>query len=63
VLAVAFREDDSRARGGHADPNLAVRRRLALALPEREGAATIGTKAKRLRAGWDDAYLLRVLAG
>jgi predicted transposase YbfD/YdcC len=63
VLDVAFREDESRVRQGHADQNLAVLRRLALNLLRQETTATMGTKAKRLKAGWDHAYLLKILEG
>jgi predicted transposase YbfD/YdcC len=63
VLDIAFREDESRVRRGHADQNLAVLRRLALNLLRRETTAKMGTKAKRLKAGWDHAYLLKILAG
>jgi predicted transposase YbfD/YdcC len=62
VLDIAFREDESRVRRGHADQNLAVLRRLALNLLRQETTAKMGTKAKRLKAGWDDAYLLKILA-
>ena len=61
VLDIAFREDESRVREGHAAQNLAVLRRLALNLLRQEQTAKIGVKAKRLKAGWDEAYLLRVL--
>lgn len=63
VLDVAFREDECRVRQGDADRNFAVLRRLALALLQREATAKVGTKAKRLKAGWSTAYLLKVLAG
>jgi predicted transposase YbfD/YdcC len=63
VLDIAFREDESRVRQGHADQNLAVLRRLALNLLRQEPTAKMGTKAKRLRAGWDHAYLLKILEG
>jgi len=63
VLDVAFREDESRVRQGAADHNLALLRRLALTLLRRETTAKIGTKAKRLKAGWSTAYLLKILAG
>jgi predicted transposase YbfD/YdcC len=63
VLDVCFREDESRARTGHADRNLAVLRRLALNLLRQEASAKVGTRAKRLKAGWDQTYLLKILAG
>jgi predicted transposase YbfD/YdcC len=63
VLDIAFREDESRVRQGHASQNLAVLRRLALNLLRQETTAKMGTKAKRLKAGWDEAYLLKLLAG
>jgi predicted transposase YbfD/YdcC len=61
VLDIAFREDESRIRQGHADQNLAVLRRLALNLLRQETTAKVGIKAKRLKAGWDHAYLAKVL--
>jgi len=61
-LDVAFREDMSRIRQGHAAENLSRIRRLGLGMLKRETSAKIGIKGKRLRAGWDEAYLLRVLA-
>ncbi len=63
VLDIAFREDDSRVRTGHAPENFAVLRHIALNLLRREATARCGIKAKRLKAGWDEVYLRRVLAG
>ena len=63
VLDVAFREDDCRIRTGHAPENFTLLRHLALSALNQEKTAKIGMKNKRLRAGWDDEYLLKVLAG
>ena len=62
VLDVAFREDDSRIRQGHAQHNLAIMRRLSLNLLRREKSTKIGMAAKRKRAGWKTDYLLKVLS-
>ncbi|MBN9119728.1 MAG: ISAs1 family transposase, partial [Planctomycetes bacterium] len=59
-LDVSFREDESRTVSGHAAANLAMLRRVALSLLKRTG--TKGSiRTRRMRAGWDDDYLLQVL--
>jgi predicted transposase YbfD/YdcC len=60
VLDVAFREDDHRLREGHAPENMSVVRKMALAMLKKADA-NMGIKNKRLRAGWDDTFLERVL--
>lgn len=61
IMDVCFREDQSRARAGYAAENLATLRRLALNLLRREKTKKRGIKGKQLNAGWDHAYLLRLL--
>lgn len=61
VLDIAFREDECRVRTGHAAENFAVLRRVALNLLQRDATTRAGVKARRLRAGWDDAFLLRLI--
>jgi len=63
VLDIAFREDDSRVRVGHAAENFAVLRHIALNLLRQDHSVKVGMKAKRLKAGWDEAYLLHLLNG
>ena len=61
VLDMAFREDECRVRTGHGPENLARLRQIALNLLKQERTAKVGVKSKRLRAGWDEAYLRRLL--
>jgi len=61
VLDVAFDEDSNRTRKGHSAANLAVIRHIALNLIKAEKKSKVGIKIKRLKAGWDNDYLLRIL--
>ena len=63
VLDIAFREDESRARVGASAANLVVLRHIALHLLKQERTAKVGIKNKRLKAAWDERYLLKVIAG
>ncbi len=63
VLDIAFREDDCRVRKGYGAQNLATLRHIAINLLKQEQTAPIGPKSKRLRAGGDEDYLLKILAG
>ena len=62
VLDIAFREDESRIRQGFATENMAVLRHMALNLLKQEQSHRLGVKGKRLLAGWDNDYLLKVLS-
>ena len=61
-LDVSFSEDRCRVRNHRAAENLAMVRRMALQLLKREAAGPGGLPIRRLRAGWDTAYLVQVLA-
>lgn len=60
-LDVGFREDGCRTRTGHAAENLAVLRHIALNLLKQEKSCKLGIKSKRLKAGWNESYMLKVL--
>ncbi len=60
VLDIAFREDESRIRKDHAPENFAVLRHMALNLLKKEPSVK-SIKRKRLRAGWDNEYLVKIL--
>ena len=61
VLDVAFNEDQSRKRAGHAAQNYSVINRIALNLLKNEKTSKVGVKSKRLKAGWDNKYLVDLL--
>jgi len=62
VLDIAFGGDSNRIRKGHSAANLAVIRHITLNLIKAEKITKVGIKIKRLKAGWDNNYLLRILS-
>jgi predicted transposase YbfD/YdcC len=62
VLDVVFREDESRHHAGNSCENLALLRKLAIGLLKQDRSSDASLKTKRLRCGWDDGYLAKVLA-
>jgi predicted transposase YbfD/YdcC len=62
VLDVVFREDRSRIREENAGANMAMIRRVAVSLLRRAPGKGSGV-TKRLKAGWDEDYMLQVLQG
>ena len=61
MLDVGFNEDASRKRNQNAAQNYSVLLKIALNLLKNEKTEKQGIKGKRLKAGWDEDYLLRVL--
>jgi predicted transposase YbfD/YdcC len=61
-LDVSFNEDQRRIRRGHGAENFSRLCRIALNLIKRDKSVKIGIKGKRLNAGWDHDYLLRLIS-
>ncbi len=61
ALDVSFGEDLDRKRTGNAAQNFSVLNRIALNLLQQDKATKLGIKGKRLKAGWDNDYLLQIL--
>jgi predicted transposase YbfD/YdcC len=62
-LDVSFAEDQRRIRKGHGAENFSRLCRIALNLLKQNTTVKIGIKGKRLNAGWDHDYLLRLIGG
>lgn len=63
ILDIAFDEDRHRLRKEHGPQNFAVLRHIALNLLKQETSLKRSIKGKRLFAGWNQDYLLKVLSG
>ena len=61
TLDVAFSEDASRKRNKNAAQNYSILLKIALNLLKNEKTEKQGIVGKRLKAGWNQAYLLKVL--
>jgi predicted transposase YbfD/YdcC len=60
-LDVTFSEDQSRVRKDRGPENLAMLRRLVVAILQQDTSCKASLRGKRLIAGWDDAALLKIL--
>ena len=61
TLDVAFSEDASRKRNKNAAQNYSILLKIALNLLKNEKTEKQGIAGKRLKAGWNEPYLLKVL--
>ncbi len=61
VLDVTFRDDDSRVRKDHAPASFAVIRHIALNLPGK-AKSKHSLRGMRKKAGWNNRFLLQILA-
>ncbi|HEX7599879.1 MAG TPA: ISAs1 family transposase [Polyangia bacterium] len=62
-LDVSFHEDQRRLHKGHGAENFSRLNRIALTLLKKETTRKVGIATKRNLCGWDNDYLLKVLAG
>ena len=62
-LDVSFAEDQRRVRKDHAAENFSRLCRIALNLLKSDPTAKVGVKGRRLKAGWNESYLIRLLTG
>lgn len=60
-LDVSFNEDQNRLRSGYAAENFSMMNKIALNLLKNEKSIKVGVKTKRLKAGWDETYMMKVL--
>ena len=61
ILDMTFREDEQRKRIKYAAQNFAVIRKIALNLLKQESSKKLSLKTKRLKAGWNNQFLLKIL--
>jgi predicted transposase YbfD/YdcC len=61
VLDVGFNEDVSRKRTGFAAQNYSLISRIALNLLKNDKTTRVGVRGKRLKAGWDNRYLIKLI--
>jgi len=61
VLDVAFGEDKSSKTNQNAVHNFSIINRIALNLVKNEKSKKVGVKSRRLNAGWDNDFLLKIL--
>lgn len=62
MLDVGFCEDDCRIRKDNAPEKFAILRHIYLNLLSKEKIQKTGARNKRLRVGWNDDYLTKILA-
>ena len=63
VMDVDFNEDLCRARADHSAENFALLRQIAHNLIKQESSKKISVRRKINKAGWDNQFLARILAG
>jgi len=62
VLDVLFNEDKARNRKDHSAANMTIMRHMAVNLVKNDKSSKVSIKNRRLKAGWDDKYLLKLIS-
>jgi len=62
ILDVNFHEDYARNREGHSAENMAILRHMAINLIKKERSSKTSLRGKRLKASWNDDYLINLLS-
>ena len=62
ILDVNFHEDYARNRTNHSAENMAILRHMVLNLIKKENASKTSFRGKRLKASWNDNYILQLLS-
>ena len=61
TVDVSFNEEQNRLRSGYAAENISLINKISLNLLKNERSVKVGIKNKRLKAGWDNDYMMKVL--
>jgi predicted transposase YbfD/YdcC len=61
TLDVAFSEDKSRKRTENSAQNFSILLKIALNILKNDKTSKIGVKSRRLKAGWDNSYIEKLL--
>ena len=62
VLDVVFNEDKARNRKDHSATNMTIIRHMAVNLVKGDKSSKASIRGRRLKAGWDDNYLLKLIS-
>jgi predicted transposase YbfD/YdcC len=61
TLDMTFREVEQRKRDKNSAQNFAIVRKIVLNLLKQEDSKKLSLRTKRLKAGWDNNFLLKIL--
>jgi predicted transposase YbfD/YdcC len=62
VLDVVFNEDKARNRKDHSAANMTMIRHMAVNIVKNDKPSKTSIRCRRLKAGWDDNYLLKLIS-